>query len=102
MGSSGQHRRKKRASDIEVDEYAPVRARRARRFVIVTSAATIVIYVPILVWLVSEGIAGTLALGSLWVLAAPAPVFVGVFGTILLAQRNSTLRDNPLTWTQNL
>ena len=67
MGSSGQRRRKKRASDVEVDEYAPLRARRAR----------------------------------LW-LAVQAPVLLGTIGFVGLAGRNSTLRDNPLTWTSNL
>ncbi|MCD5344990.1 hypothetical protein PX701_09375 [Agromyces sp. H3Y2-19a] len=85
-----------------MDEYAPVRARRARLFLIVAGVVATVMYVPIIVWLISEGIAGTLTLGSFWVLTVPAPVLLGTIGFIGLAQRNSTLRDNPMTWTQNL
>ncbi|MFF2493907.1 hypothetical protein [Agromyces sp. NPDC058064] len=102
MGSSGQRRRKERARDVEVDEYAPLRARRVRLFLIVAGVVATVSYLPIIVWLISEGIAGTLTLGSFWVLTVPAPLLLGTVGFTGLAQRNSALRDNPMTWTSNL
>lgn len=102
MGSSGQRRRRRRRRDVEIDEYASLRARRARVFALVVGIAALAMYVPIIVWLVWEGVTGSLTPGSFLVLAVPAPVLLGTVGFVGLAQRNSTLRDNPLTWTQNL
>ncbi|MFE6964579.1 hypothetical protein ACFVAJ_05660 [Agromyces sp. NPDC057679] len=102
MGSSGQRRRHRRKRDVGVDEYAPLRARRARLFTLVAGVAALAMYVPIILWLAWEGVAGNLTPGSFLVLAVPAPVLIGTVGFVGLAQRNSTLRDNPMTWTQNL
>lgn len=83
-------------------EYAPLRRRRTRLWRRVLIVSAIVIYVPLLVVTALALISGTWTVELLWTLLMPMPFLGSPLLLILLASRDTTMRDNPLTWTQNL